>query len=86
MLCANHPMPRAIGTLDHILAVMHLADGAECRQWSVQALSLARSLNWLMVLMAEIQGQSVGMTVFVLYAVSAIKALGLLLFFSLTQA
>jgi hypothetical protein len=33
---------------------------AECRQSSVQALSL----NWLMVLMAEIQAQNTGMSVF----------------------
>lgn len=49
-----------------------MTDGAECRQSSIQALSL----NWLMVLMAEIQGQSTEMTVFVLYCMSAIKTMG----------
>ena len=64
-------MNGAIGTLDYVLAIVHITDGAECRQSSVQALSL----NWLMVLMAEIQGWNTGMPVFVLYWMSAIKAM-----------
>lgn len=52
--------------------------GTECRQSSVQTLSL----NWLMVLMAEIQSQSTGMPVYVLYWMSAIKARGPLPFCS----
>ena len=71
-------MHRAIGTPACVLAVVHVTDGTECRQSSVQALSL----NWLMVLMAEIQGQSTGMLVSVLYWMSAIKALGPLPFCS----
>lgn len=61
---------QCLGTPDEALAKVRRTDGAECRQSSVPR----QSLNWLMVLMAEIQSKSAGMPVSVLFWMSAIKA------------